>query len=53
VREKLRKFKDYKDFLKEYENHKMMHDARSTLFREEGFREINDQLGTDYDFYKE
>jgi hypothetical protein len=30
-----------------------MHDARSTLFREEGFRDLNDKFGTDYNIHQE
>ena len=39
--------------MKTYENHKEKHDARSTLFREEGFREVNEKYGPDYDHYVE
>ena len=49
----MRNYKDYKEFLKEYENHQSMHDARSTLFREEGFRDINEKLGPDYSVHDE
>lgn len=51
IKDKLRNFKDYKDFLKTYENHKTMHDARSTLFREEGFRDLHEKYGTDYNVH--
>jgi hypothetical protein len=30
-----------------------MHDARSTLFREEGFRDINEKYGPDFDIHAE
>lgn len=30
-----------------------MHDARSTLFREEGFRDINEKLGPDFNIHAE
>lgn len=48
IREKLHKYKDYREFLKEFENHKEMHDARSTLYREEGFRDVTDKYGSQY-----
>ena len=53
MKDRLRKYKDYKDFLKQYESHKETHDARSTLYREEGFRELNEKYGPDYDHYFE
>lgn len=37
--------------MKEFENHQEMHDARSTLFREEGFREMHDKYGSDYNVH--
>ena len=51
VRERLRNYKDYSDFLKAYESHRDTHEARSTLYREEGFRNLNDKYGTEYDHY--
>ena len=51
IKERLAKYKDYKDFLKTYENHKEKHDARSTLFREEGFRDLHEKYGPEYDHY--
>ena len=53
MKERLRKYKDYSEFLKEYENHKTMHDARSTLFREEGFRDLNDKYGPDFNIHEQ
>jgi hypothetical protein len=37
--------------LKAYEKHKSDHDARSTLYREEGFRELNEQYGPQYNHF--
>ena len=51
MRERLRNYKDYSDFLKAYESHRDTHEARSTLYREEGFRNLNDKYGTEYDHY--
>ena len=45
VREKLKNFKDYDDFLKNFENHREKHEARSHLMREEGWKELNDSIG--------
>lgn len=51
VRDRLANYKDYNDFLKAYERHRDNHEARSTLYREEGFRNLNDKYGVDYDYY--
>jgi hypothetical protein len=45
VREKLKNFKDYDDFLKNFENHREKHEARTHLMREEGWKELNDSIG--------
>ena len=45
VREKLKNFKDYDDFLKNFENHRENHEARTHLMREEGWKELNDSIG--------
>jgi hypothetical protein len=44
VKEKLRNFKDYDEFLKAFENHREKHEARAHLLREEGFKELNDKF---------
>jgi len=44
LREKLKKFKDYEDFLKTFEDHREKHEARSHLMREEGWKSINDKF---------
>lgn len=41
VREKLKTFKDYDDFLRNFENHREKHEARTHLMREEGWKELN------------
>jgi len=53
VKERLSKYKDYNDFLKAYENHRDDHDARSKLFREEGFSQFNDKYGHSFNAYQE
>ena len=52
VREKLKNFKDYDDFLKNFENHRDKSEARTKLMREEGFKELNDKYGSKYDFWE-
>lgn len=52
VRDRLRKYKDYDDFLKTYENHRDNHEARGKLYREEGFDKLNDKYGVDYNHYE-
>ena len=47
----MKKYKDYDDFLKQYESHKDRHDARSRLYREEGFEELNEKYGTKYNAF--
>lgn len=49
VREKLKNFKDYDDFLRNFEAHRDKHEARSSLLREEGWKELNDKLGPSVD----
>ena len=48
MRDRLKNYKDYDDFLKQYENHREKHDARSTLYREEGWKELNEKYDKDY-----
>lgn len=44
--------KDYKDFLKRYENHKEKNSARSHLFRKEGFEEMNEKYENNYNYHE-
>jgi hypothetical protein len=53
VREKLSKFKDYEDFLKNFENHRETNEARSHLLREEGWKELNDKHGSDMNYFRD
>ena len=53
VREKLRNYKDYDDFLKNFENHREKHEHRSHLLREEGFKDLNDKFDPGYKFFEE
>lgn len=50
VKEKLRNFKDYDDFLRNFENHREKHEHRTHLMREEGWKELNDKYGTVLDY---
>lgn len=49
VSERLKNYKSYDDFLRQYESHREKSSARSHLYREEGFQELNDKYGTEYD----
>ena len=51
MREKLRTYTDYNDFLKRYDDHRDKHEAREHLFRGEGFKDLNYKYGPDYKFY--
>lgn len=51
MRSRLKNYKDYSDFLKAYETHRDNHEARSTLYREEGWKDLNEKYGTEYDHY--
>lgn len=51
VREKLKNFNDYDDFLKNFENHREKNEHRTKIMREDGFKDINDKYGSKYDFW--
>lgn len=51
VREKLKNYTDYNDFLNRFEHHREKSSAREHLFRGEGFKEMNTKYGLDYDHY--
>lgn len=53
VKEKLKNYTDYQDFINRYEHHREKSQAREHLFRGEGFKQMNEKYGTDYDFYEE
>ena len=53
IRERLKNFKDYDDFLKNFENHREKNEHRSHLMREEGWKELNDKFDSSYDHLKE
>lgn len=40
----MKTFKDYDDFLRNFENHREKHEARAHLMREEGFKELNEKF---------
>lgn len=52
MREKLKNYKDYEDFLKRAEHHRDKNEAREHLFRGEGFKEMNYKYGINYDYYE-
>jgi hypothetical protein len=52
IKDKLRNYKDYSDFLKAYENHRDNHEARSKLYREMGFESSMKKHGIDYDHFQ-
>jgi hypothetical protein len=53
IREKLKNFKDYDDFLKNFENHREKNEHRTHLMREEGWKELNDKYEHGYKFYQD
>ena len=52
VRDRLKNYKDYEEFLNRYEHHREKSTAREHLMRGEGFKEMNQKYGTDYDFFE-
>jgi hypothetical protein len=52
VRDRLKNYKDYEDFLGRYEHHREKSGAREHLMRGEGFKDLNQKYGTEYDFYE-
>ena len=52
VRDRLKNYESYEDFLKQYKNHREKHDARSHLYRTEGFEKLNEKYGLDHDIYE-
>ena len=53
VAEKLRTYKDYDDFLRQFESHREKHEARSALLREDGWKELNDKFNPDYKHFRD
>lgn len=49
----LRQYKDYNDFLKNFEKHQDLHEARGKVYREEGFENLNDKFGAYYDHFEQ
>lgn len=45
----MRNYTDYNDFLKQYEQHKEKSDARTHLYREEGWDKLNKKYGPGYE----
>jgi len=52
IKEKMKNYTDYNDFLNRYEHHREKSSAREHLYRGEGFKEMNDKYGTEYDHYQ-
>ena len=48
----MKNYTDYSDFLRQFESHRDRHDARTHLFREEGFEQLNQKYGADYDMFE-
>ena len=40
VRDRMKNYKSYDDFLRQYESHKDRNSARGKLYREEGFQDL-------------
>ena len=51
VNEKLKNTQDYQEFINRYDHHRDKSQAREHLYRGEGFKELNQKYGTDYDHY--
>ena len=49
VREKLKNFKDYEEFLHHFESHKEKHDHRTKIMRNDGWGKLNDKFGDKFD----
>ena len=47
----MKNYRDYDEFLKQFESHREKHEARGKLYREEGFEELNRKYGTEYDAF--
>lgn len=52
VNEKLRTSTDYQDFINRYEHHRDKSETREYLYRGEGFKDLNQKYGTEYDHYQ-
>mmetsp|Transcript_39615 Transcript_39615/g.29251 ORF Transcript_39615/g.29251 Transcript_39615/m.29251 type:complete len:104 (+) Transcript_39615:134-445(+) len=53
INERLRKYKKYGDFSERMESHREKHSARERLMRGEGFRDLLDKHGLDYNHFEE
>ena len=51
VKEVLKNYTDYDDFIKRADNHREKHSTREHLLRTEGFKDLNQKHGTDYDYF--
>jgi len=47
----MKNYRDYDEFLKQFESHRERHEARGHLYREEGFEDLNRKYGTEYDAF--
>ena len=52
IREKLKQYTDYNDFLKRFDHAREKNAAREHLYRGEGFKEMNYKYGPEYDHYQ-
>ena len=46
-------YKDYSDFLKNFEDHREKHETRSHLLREEGWKDLNKKFGSEFDYWQD
>ena len=53
IKERLKNFTDYNDFLRNFENHREKNEERTYLMREEGWKELNDKYDSTYKFFQE
>jgi curved DNA-binding protein len=51
IKERLKNFTDYNDFLRNFENHRDKNEERSYLMREEGWKDLNDKYDSTYKFF--
>lgn len=47
----MKNYRDYDDFLRQFESHREKNSARGHLYREEGFDELNQKHGTEYNAF--
>ena len=53
LKDRMKKYSDYSDFLNRFDHHREKSSAREHLMRGEGFKEMNEKYGTEYDHYRD